>query len=40
MGKRFYIKNPNWISTMILDRAKEMAECYYDNILKKDMDIS
>ena len=38
--KDFISKNPNWISTMILDRAKEMAECYYDNILKKDMDIS
>lgn len=38
--KDFISKNPNWISTMILDRAKEMSECYYDNILKKDMDIS
>lgn len=38
--KDFISKNPDWISTMIRDRAKGMAECYYDNILKRDMDIS
>ena len=38
--KDFISKNPNWISAMILDRAKGMAKFYYDNILKKDMDIS
>lgn len=37
--KDFISKNTDWISIMIHDRAKEMAECYYDNILKNDMDI-
>ena len=37
--KDFISNNSDWIDTMILDRAKRMAECYYDNILKKNMNI-
>ena len=33
--KEFISKNPKWRSAMIADRARKMAELYYDNIIKK-----
>lgn len=35
--KLFVSQNSEWSKAMILDRAKDMAECYYNNILIKDM---